>query len=476
MAQQSIDILKNYLTCDDPAIQTKYFNILDSFWHKTNGDLLLGIIEQDTLIRFEFTGGKSIDVPKPTDPELGIEDITGLIAALESKVNKTPGKGLSTNDFTNTLKDKLDNLVNYTHPASHSMSMIDGLQNALDDKVDKENGKTLTSNDFTDTLLAKLESIERAELHLANKLTQIPGKVADDLGMSGIFDRNALTDADIRGSIDVVINKGNAVVSNEKELLNAEAGFCKLEDITTDANDKFEFDIIIDNGKDVNNYGQAKWQPFLFRKYADGVARCKKIQVFVSDDNSNWFTNNEWEVLNFGQNEFYHFFGNKGPIDPSAISQWRYAKFSFSDYVAGINGSDAEDEISLMQIGIRHRSEKFAQQYLKLRDYLDSDLHLGNYGGIKRISVDYTLKPKDYTISTDDTVRAITLPSNPPEGKLYNFKIGRGIQLDMALYNILDNTVLKSSNATIDDTDSFLVNDNLVIQYSKSEDKWYQVN
>ena len=46
----------------------------------------------------------------------------------DDKVDKVLGKGLSTNDFTSALKDKLDdiqaNANNYTHPTSHSLSMI----------------------------------------------------------------------------------------------------------------------------------------------------------------------------------------------------------------------------------------------------------------------------------------------------------------------------------------------------------------
>lgn len=47
---------------------------------------------------------------------------------VSDKVNKVSGKGLSTNDFTNTYKTKLDgisiNANNYTHPSSHPATMI----------------------------------------------------------------------------------------------------------------------------------------------------------------------------------------------------------------------------------------------------------------------------------------------------------------------------------------------------------------
>ena len=47
--------------------------------------------------------------------------------------------GLTQNNFTNTLKTKLDSITvgatNYTHPANHAISVISGLQAALDAKT-----------------------------------------------------------------------------------------------------------------------------------------------------------------------------------------------------------------------------------------------------------------------------------------------------------------------------------------------------
>ena len=43
---------------------------------------------------------------------------------LGNKVDKIDGKGLSTNDYTTVEKNKLSGLTNYTHPTSHSATMI----------------------------------------------------------------------------------------------------------------------------------------------------------------------------------------------------------------------------------------------------------------------------------------------------------------------------------------------------------------
>ena len=55
-------------------------------------------------------------------------DVTGLETALAGKVNAESGKGLSTNDYTTSEKDKLAGIEaganNYVHPSAHPASMI----------------------------------------------------------------------------------------------------------------------------------------------------------------------------------------------------------------------------------------------------------------------------------------------------------------------------------------------------------------
>lgn len=78
---------------------------------------------------------------------INVDDIERLVNMIEDKVDKIEGKGLSTNDFSNDLKTKLDNIAEeatkiessttngnivnngseqqvYTHPENHSASMI----------------------------------------------------------------------------------------------------------------------------------------------------------------------------------------------------------------------------------------------------------------------------------------------------------------------------------------------------------------
>lgn len=118
--------------------------------------------------------------------------------SLDNKVDKVSGKGLSTNDFTNTLKNKLDGIaanaeVNVQSDWSQSDDSADDyiknkpnlggaalmdvvtewssttsdenipseklVKSSLDNKVDKVSGKGLSTNDFTTTLKNKLDGI-----------------------------------------------------------------------------------------------------------------------------------------------------------------------------------------------------------------------------------------------------------------------------------------------------------------------------
>lgn len=60
-----------------------------------------------------------------------------IIKKIENKVDKEVGKGLSSNDFTNANKSKLDSLSNYTHPNdSNNRHVTDSEKSRWDNKSD----------------------------------------------------------------------------------------------------------------------------------------------------------------------------------------------------------------------------------------------------------------------------------------------------------------------------------------------------
>lgn len=107
-------------------------------------------------------------------------------AALATKVDKVSGKGLSTNDYTSDEKTKLAGIdeganktVVDTAMSSTSTNPVQNkvVNSALSNKVDKVDGKELSSNDYTDAEKTKLEGIEEK----ANNYT-LPNATSSTLG------------------------------------------------------------------------------------------------------------------------------------------------------------------------------------------------------------------------------------------------------------------------------------------------------
>lgn len=91
-----------------------------------------------------------------------------LNAGLALKVDKVTGKGLSTNDYSDTEKAKLG-----------ALPTADALAASLAQKVDKIEGKGLSTNDYTDGEKAKLAALPTAETlagDLDDKVDKVPGK------------------------------------------------------------------------------------------------------------------------------------------------------------------------------------------------------------------------------------------------------------------------------------------------------------
>lgn len=162
-----------------------------------------GVYEQYTIVT-DSDGNKILALLGSTQVDLtDYYNKTQIDSLLTDKVDKVTGKDLSTNDFTNADKSKLDGIENGANKtqvddtlsgtsenpvqnkvivsaladkletsdlddlktdiqtnADNISDLSDDLTAGLDEKVDKVTGKTLTSNDFTDALKAKLDSIE----------------------------------------------------------------------------------------------------------------------------------------------------------------------------------------------------------------------------------------------------------------------------------------------------------------------------
>lgn len=117
------------------------------------------------------------DTNKPLKYIEGLVDrltnIDKLIQNLQgNKVDKVDGKKLTDANFTEAEKEKLKGLKNYTPPVSKPINFIIGLQDLLNQinqklstKVNKIDGKDLSTNDFTDVLKEKLENLDDLKIY-----------------------------------------------------------------------------------------------------------------------------------------------------------------------------------------------------------------------------------------------------------------------------------------------------------------------
>lgn len=126
---------------------------------------------------------------------------------LEDKVNKVSGKDLSTNDFTDEYKQKVDDNENAIETLNGDSSVVGSVDSKVATaysnatiytdtecakKVDKVSGKRLSTNDFTDELKTKLDNLENYDdTDLENRVTT---------------NENAITilngDSTVNGSVD----------------------------------------------------------------------------------------------------------------------------------------------------------------------------------------------------------------------------------------------------------------------------------
>lgn len=123
--------------------------------HSANGEQIEGAVVVADIDATLSNEGEAADAKATGD-------------ALATKVDVETGKGLSTNDYTTAEKTKLagietganattiDSTLSVTGNAADAKATGD----ALNDKVDKVSGKGLSSNDFTTALKDKLDGIE----------------------------------------------------------------------------------------------------------------------------------------------------------------------------------------------------------------------------------------------------------------------------------------------------------------------------
>ena len=166
--------LSNYVTDDDltTALQdyltTSAFNTaIANYYTKTE----VGTLLDNKVDKIPGKGLSTYDYD--ANAKAIVDSVT---ANLATKVDKVAGKGLSTNDYDNTAK-----------------GIVDGVTSALAGKVDKVDGKGLSTNDYTTAEKEKLADISEG----ANKVEQSEtnGNIVVDGTETQVYDDTDITDA-----------------------------------------------------------------------------------------------------------------------------------------------------------------------------------------------------------------------------------------------------------------------------------------
>ena len=170
-----------------------------------------------------------------TNAESPTYTCSGWYCLKDQKVDKVSGKGLSTNDYTTTEKNKLAGIETgankTTVDSALSSSSTNPVQNkvintALGNKVDKVSGKGLSTNDFTTTLKEKLEN--QADDPYATFITNAAYKYGDTTNPGTVSQGVSIIDlSDFAKKSDigsVYKAKGTVTFANLPSLTNASVG------------------------------------------------------------------------------------------------------------------------------------------------------------------------------------------------------------------------------------------------------------
>ena len=232
-----------------PTLETAEDNILYLVMNADTGFYDIYAKVENAVVRLD-------DVSVDLDNYVTIEQLN---TALNNKVDKIEGKGLSTNDYTNEEKEKLASIVsgaevNVINGASNEFSIseddkilsvvaisqdkITGLADSLAGKVDAEEGKSLSANDFTNELKAKLEGlnadgeanvlnaikINGTALTIEDKAVDIPIATKDVLGVvKGTEAENGIAISEA-GEMSINSLNINKVTQTEGETLILDGG------------------------------------------------------------------------------------------------------------------------------------------------------------------------------------------------------------------------------------------------------------
>lgn len=157
----SLNDIKGWFKTGLKPTQQQFWDTWDSFWHK------------DQQIPAEKIEKLSEFLDAKADKEAFDTQTLATLTALDNKVDKVPGKGLSTNDFTDEYKGIIDKCCTETKPVT--IKLGDGLTANLTFDGDSKKGKVEIELTAIDTkVLDGLNVVELCSISFNKPLIDVP--------------------------------------------------------------------------------------------------------------------------------------------------------------------------------------------------------------------------------------------------------------------------------------------------------------
>lgn len=166
-------------------------------------DGLFMLMDVNKLLDADYSGWKRVGSESTSTGGLTEDQVRDLLdVILSDYVQKEEGKGLSTNDYTNEDKTKLDGLNNYDD--TNIKTQIQGLQNSLNTLVGGNTSSAiesfneimafLASIEDTQTLGGIINDINQAIAAVEAKIPIVPTKISELTNDSGFITSEAIPD------------------------------------------------------------------------------------------------------------------------------------------------------------------------------------------------------------------------------------------------------------------------------------------
>ncbi|WP_299767973.1 hypothetical protein [uncultured Dokdonia sp.] len=234
----SITTLKSLFQRGDKPTEKDFEDLIDSFLHKDEGVAIKNVnLDATGNLVFDFSDGTT-EVIKQTPEEIPISAIKGLQNELNSKVSNDVGRQLSSEDFTSTLKLKLERLENYVHPPTHRIDEIENLQPSLDDKVSATANETIEGQKVFSEIVELINGLKISSFSgsgLRNLVVQADGTVDVKAIATDLFVGNTTFD-DATKILTLELVNGSTIdvdlSSLEEDLTGLRANIATLEATT----------------------------------------------------------------------------------------------------------------------------------------------------------------------------------------------------------------------------------------------------